>query len=218
MFENGHQYIAGEFCVGTADREVDIVNPATGEVLARPDLASPGDVDAAVRSARDAYPQWSGSTPAERSDAMLAFAAELHTIEAELASAETLQTGKRLRMSAEFDVAGSIDNVAFFAGAARHLTGLATGEYSGEHTSSIRREPLGVVGSVAPWNYPLQMAAWKVLPAIAAGNTIVLKAAEITPYTSLMFAEAATRAGIPPGDQRTDRNRPGRRRGSRRAP
>ncbi len=199
MFENGHQYIAGEFRAGTADSEVDIVNPATGQVLARPDLASAGDVDAAVRAAREAYPQWSRSTPGERSDAMLAFAAELRAIEADLASAETLQTGKLLQMSAEFDVAGSIDNVSFFAGAARHLTGLATGEYSGEHTSSIRREPIGVVGSIAPWNYPLQMAAWKVLPAIAAGNTIVLKAAEITPYTSLMFAEAATKAGIPPG-------------------
>ena len=94
---------------------------------------------------------------------------------------------------------GTIDNVAFFAGAARNLEGKASAEYSGEHTSSIRREPIGVVGSIAPWNYPLQMAAWKILPAIAAGNTIVLKPAELTPLTSVVFAEAAQRAGIPDG-------------------
>ncbi|UYM04438.1 aminobutyraldehyde dehydrogenase [Solicola gregarius] len=199
MFDNGHQYIAGELRTGTGDRDVEIVNPATGAVLATPDLASAADVDAAVRAARDGYATWSRVTPAERSDAMHAFAAELRTRSEDLARAETLQTGKPIRMSRDFDIAGSIDNVAFFAGTARHLPGLASGEYSGEHTSTIRREPIGVVGSIAPWNYPLQMAAWKVLPAIAAGNTIVLKAAEITPYTALMFAEAATTAGIPAG-------------------
>ncbi|MGH3359601.1 MAG: gamma-aminobutyraldehyde dehydrogenase [Nocardioidaceae bacterium] len=199
MFEDGHQYIGGEFRTGGAPRAVDVVNPATGEVVVTPDLASPDDVDAAVRAARDAYPQWSRATPAERSDAMHAFAAELRSRAEALATAETLQTGKPLRLSREFDIAGSIDNVSFFAGMARHLSGLASGEYSGDHTSSIRREPVGVVGSIAPWNYPLQMAAWKVLPAIAAGNTIVLKAAEITPFTALMFADAATRAGIPAG-------------------
>lgn len=199
MFDHGHQYIGGGFRTGTAERTVDVVNPATGDVVATPDLASPGDVDAAVRAARDAYPQWSTATPAERSDAMHAFAAELRSCSEDLALAETLQTGKPMRLSREFDIAGSIDNVSFFAGTARHLSGMASGEYSGDHTSSIRREPIGVVGSIAPWNYPLQMAAWKVLPAIAAGNTIVLKAAEITPFTALMFAEAATRAGIPAG-------------------
>ena len=88
---------------------------------------------------------------------------------------------------------GTVDNVAFFAGAARDLTGKSAGEYSGDHTSYVRREPIGVVGSIAPWNYPLQMAAWKILPAVAAGNTIVLKPAEITPLTSLLFAEAGHR-------------------------
>lgn len=199
MFDEGHQYIAGRHTVGGADRTVDIMNPATGEVIVTPDLAGPAEVDAAVRAAREAYPQWSGATPGERSDAMHAFAAELRSRSEDLAAAETLQTGKPMRLSRDFDIAGSIDNVAFFAGLARQLTGLASGEYSADHTSSIRREPIGVVGSIAPWNYPLQMAAWKVLPAIAAGNTIVLKAAEITPFTSLMFAEAATRAGLPDG-------------------
>jgi betaine-aldehyde dehydrogenase len=117
----------------------------------------------------------------------------------ELAQTETAQAGKPIRLSREFDVPGSIDNVAFFAGAARQLDGHAAGEYSGDHTSTIRRESLGVVGSIAPWNYPLQMAAWKVLPAIAAGNTIVLKPAENTPLTTLMLADACERAGIPAG-------------------
>jgi len=96
-------------------------------------------------------------------------------------------------------VPGTIDNVDFFAGAARHLQGQASAEYSPDHTSSTRRESLGVVGSISPWNYPLQMAAWKILPAVAAGNTIVLKPAEITPLTSLVFAELATEAGMPDG-------------------
>ena len=112
---------------------------------------------------------------------------------------ESRQAGKPIRLATEFDVPGTIDNTAFFAGAARHLDGLASAEYSPDHTSSIRREPVGVVGSVAPWNYPLQMAAWKILPAIAAGNTIVLKPAENTPLTSIMFAEATAAAGIPAG-------------------
>ena len=118
---------------------------------------------------------------------------------ADLALAETRQAGKPIRLSTEFDVPGTVDNTAFFAGAARNLEGKAAAEYSADHTSMIRREPIGVVGSVAPWNYPLQMAAWKVLPAVAAGNTIVLKPAEITPMTSVMFAQAALDAGIPPG-------------------
>ena len=112
---------------------------------------------------------------------------------------ETRQAGKPIRLTREFDVPGTIDNIAFFAGAARNLEGKATGEYSADHTSSIRREPIGVIGSISPWNYPLQMAAWKILPAIAAGNTIVLKPAEITPLTSLLFAQVATEAGIPDG-------------------
>jgi len=117
----------------------------------------------------------------------------------EYVAAETAQAGKPLRLSREFDVPGSIDNAAFFSGVARNLEGKASAEWDGEHTSIIRREPLGVVGSIAPWNYPLQMAMWKVLPAIAAGNTIVLKPAEITPTTTVMLAEDCKAAGIPAG-------------------
>ena len=118
-------------------------------------------------------------------------------IEAELAT--SLAPEVFVKLSREFDVPGSIDNVSFYAGAARNLEGRASAEYDGAHTSVIRREPVGVVGSIAPWNYPLQMAVWKVMPAIAAGNTIVLKPAEITPITSLMLAEDCTRAGLPNG-------------------
>ena len=107
---------------------------------------------------------------------MTKFAGILDERAADLASVESRQAGKPIRLATEFDVPGTVDNTAFFAGAARNLEGKAAGEYSGDHTSYIRREPIGVVGSIAPWNYPLQMAAWKVLPAIAAGNTIVLEA------------------------------------------
>ncbi|MFE9682522.1 gamma-aminobutyraldehyde dehydrogenase [Streptomyces sp. NPDC006285] len=198
-FADGAQYIAGELRKGTSGRRHTVVDPATGDELHTYELAGPGDVDAAVEAARQAFPGWSGATPGERSDAMHRFAAVLAERAEEFAQAESLQCGKPVKLSREFDVPGTIDNTAFFAGAARHLQGQSAGEYSGDHTSYVRREPIGVVGSVAPWNYPLQMAAWKVLPAIAAGNTIVLKPAELTPFTSLLFAEAATRAGIPDG-------------------
>ncbi|GAA1370893.1 gamma-aminobutyraldehyde dehydrogenase [Streptomyces beijiangensis] len=198
-FAAGAQYIGGQLRSGTSGRTHDVVNPATGETVYTYELASPADVDAAVAAARAAFPGWSGSTPGERSDALHRFAAVLAERAEEFAYAESLQCGKPVKLSTEFDVPGTVDNAAFFAGAARHLQGQSAGEYSGDHTSYVRREAIGVVGSIAPWNYPLQMAAWKILPAIAAGNTIVLKPAEITPLTSLLFAQAATEAGIPDG-------------------
>ncbi|MFI6022632.1 gamma-aminobutyraldehyde dehydrogenase [Streptomyces sp. NPDC051287] len=195
----GAQYIAGRFRTGTSGRTHAVVDPATGAEVYTYELAGTDDVDRAVAAARDAFPGWSGATPGERSDALHRFAAVLADRAEEFARAESLQCGKPLKLTREFDVPGTIDNTAFFAGAARHLQGQAAGEYSGDHTSYVRREAIGVVGSIAPWNYPLQMAAWKILPAIAAGNTIVLKPAELTPLTSLLFAEAATLAGIPDG-------------------
>ena len=112
---------------------------------------------------------------------------------------EVSQTGKPVRLATEFDVPGSIDNIDFFAGAARHLEGKATAEYSGDHTSSIRREAVGVVATIAPWNYPLQMAVWKVLPALAAGCSVVIKPAELTPLTTLTLARLCTAAGLQDG-------------------
>ncbi|WP_327172595.1 gamma-aminobutyraldehyde dehydrogenase [Streptomyces sp. NBC_01336] len=198
-FADGAQYIGGRLRSGTSGHSHEVVDPATGDTLYTYEAAGTADVDAAVEAAREAFPGWSGATPAERSEAMHRFAAVLAEQADDFAYAESLQCGKPLKLSTEFDVPGTVDNTSFFAGAARHLEGKSAAEYDGDHTSYVRREAIGVIGSIAPWNYPLQMAAWKVLPAIAAGNTIVLKPAEITPLTSLMFAQAATEAGIPDG-------------------
>jgi betaine-aldehyde dehydrogenase len=194
-----HQIVAGQRREGRSTETLEVLDPSSGETVERVRLADGSDVDDAVRAARSAFPGWSAAAPVERSAALARMAVLLDERAAELARTETRQTGKPIRLSTGFDVPGTVDNVAFFAGTARHLEGKAAAEYSGEHTSYVRREAVGVVGSVAPWNYPLQMAAWKVLPAIAAGNTIVLKPAEITPLTALLFAEAALDAGIPPG-------------------
>ncbi|MEV1048494.1 gamma-aminobutyraldehyde dehydrogenase [Streptomyces sp. NPDC049916] len=198
-FAEGAQYIGGRLVPGTSGRHHEVVDPATGRSVFRYELAGPKDVDAAVAAARAAFPGWSAATPGERSDALHRFAAVLAGQADDFAYAESLQCGKPLKLSTGFDVPGTVDNAAFFAGAARHLEGRAAAEYDGDHTSYVRREAIGVVGSIAPWNYPLQMAAWKILPAVAAGNTIVLKPAELTPLTSLMFAQAAGEAGIPDG-------------------
>ncbi|MFG2713876.1 gamma-aminobutyraldehyde dehydrogenase [Streptomyces goshikiensis] len=198
-FADGAQYIDGRLRSGTSGRSHTVIDPATGEEVLTYELASTADVDEAVAAAKRAFPGWSGATPGERSDALHRLAAVLAEQAGDFAYAESLQCGKPIKLSTEFDVPGTIDNTAFFAGAARHLQGQAAAEYSGDHTSYVRREAIGVVGSIAPWNYPLQMAAWKILPAIAAGNTIVLKPAEITPLTSLMFAQAAKDAGLPDG-------------------
>ncbi|GAA2751370.1 gamma-aminobutyraldehyde dehydrogenase [Kitasatospora cinereorecta] len=198
-FSAGAQYIAGRLTPGTGDEPFRVVNPADGSTVQQVTLASTADVDLAVAAARAALPEWSGATPGARSEALTRLAAVLGEHAEEFARVETAQTGKPIKLSTEFDVPGTVDNTAFFAGAARNLEGKAAGEYSGDHTSYVRREAIGVVGSISPWNYPLQMAAWKILPAIAAGNTVVLKPAELTPLTSLMFARACTEAGIPDG-------------------
>ncbi|MBB5870266.1 betaine-aldehyde dehydrogenase [Allocatelliglobosispora scoriae] len=199
MGELAHHLVGGEVVAGSSGDHFAVINPADGTTVTEINLADAGDVDAAVAAARAAYPGWSGATPAERSGKLVALAAVLTERADEFARVEVAQTGKPIRLATEFDVPGTIDNTAFFAGAARNLEGKAAGEYSGDHTSFVRRESIGVVGSISPWNYPLQMAAWKILPAIAAGNTIVLKPAELTPLTSVMLAQAALDAGIPAG-------------------
>ncbi|GGK98788.1 gamma-aminobutyraldehyde dehydrogenase [Streptomyces flaveus] len=199
METSGQQFIAGKRRSGTSGEQHSVTNPATGEVLATDTLAGPEDVNEAVAAARAAFAEWSRTTPAERSEAMLRWADRLQARSEEFADTESRIGGKPIRLTRGFDIPGSIDNVRFFAGAARNLEGRASAEYSGDHTSTVRREPIGVIGSIAPWNYPLQMAAWKVLPAVAAGNTVVLKPSELTPLTSVMFAEAAQEAGIPDG-------------------
>ena len=177
----------------------EVINPADGSVVAEMALATPADVDRAVAAARSALPGWAGATPAERSGVLFKLAELLDADSADVIAEEVSQTGKPVRLATEFDLPGSIDNIAFFAGAARHLEGKATAEYSADHTSSIRREAVGVVGTITPWNYPLQMAVWKVIPALAAGCTVVIKPAEMTPLTTLTLARLAEEAGLPAG-------------------
>jgi betaine-aldehyde dehydrogenase len=191
--------IGGRATAGSSGVSHAVVDPSDGSVVDTLVLADRSDVDRAVESARDAFAEWSLTPPVARSEALRCLAARLRERAEEYVETESRQTGKPVRLAREFDVPGSVDNVEFFAGAARHLQGSAAAEWDGDHTSVIRREPIGVVGSIAPWNYPLQMAMWKVLPAVAAGNTIVLKPAEITPLTTLMLAEDALVAGLPPG-------------------
>ena len=181
---------------GTAHQ---VINPATGAVVAELALATAADVDIAVASARAALPGWSTATPSERSAVLFKLAELVQEHAGQIVAEEVSQTGKPVRLATEFDVPGSIDNIAFFAGAARHLEGKATAEYSADHTSSIRREAVGVVATITPWNYPLQMAVWKVIPALAAGCSVVIKPAEITPLTTLTLARLATEAGLPDG-------------------
>lgn len=195
----GHCWIGGRAGHGTSGESWQVVDPATGRPVQAVQLAGRVEVDAAVAAARAALPGWSSAAPVDRSNALHALARVLDERAADLAATETAQTGKPIRLSTGFDVPGTVDNTVFFAGAARGLEGRASGEYSADHTSSIRREAVGVVGSIAPWNYPLQMAAWKILPAVAAGNTIVLKPSELTPLTALMMARAAKDAGFPDG-------------------
>jgi betaine-aldehyde dehydrogenase len=185
--------------VATGGQGFQIVNPANGGVVAEYALATTADVDTAVAAARTALPGWATATPADRS-AVLAKLAKLADEHADdLVAEEVSQTGKPVRLAREFDVPGSVDNIDFFAGAARHLEGKATAEYSADHTSSIRREAIGVVATITPWNYPLQMAVWKVLPALAAGCTVVIKPCELTPLTTLTLARLAGEAGLPDG-------------------
>ena len=198
MRQAGHQYIGGRYVTGSGGK-APVTDPASGQVLVEVDLAGADDVQAAVAAARAAAAGWAATSPAERAATLSRLAGRLAEQAEQLAQTETEQTGKPLRLSRDFDVAGTVDNAWFYAGSARDLEGRASAEYSPDHTSSVRREPVGVVGAICPWNYPLQMAGWKVFPALAAGCTIVLKPSELTPLTALMLAEAGTDAGLPAG-------------------
>ncbi len=176
-----------------------VIDPATDRPVAQMALATAGDVDTAVAVARAALPGWSGATPGERSAVLARLARVIERESDALAVEEVSQTGKPIRLATEFDLPGAVDNTDFFAGIARNLEGKASAEYSADHTSSIRREAVGVVVSITPWNYPLGMAVWKVMPALAAGCTVVLKPAELTPLTTITLARLATEAGLPDG-------------------
>ncbi len=177
-----------------------VLNPATGREHWRAPVSDAGEVDRAVRAARGAFAEWSRRTPAERSLALLALAELVERHGEELARLEALNAGKPLAAVLADELPAIADNLRFFAGAARALEGRAAGEYMQGYTSFVRREPVGVIGQITPWNYPLMMAVWKLAPALAAGNTVVLKPAETTPVTTVRFAELAAAAGVlPPG-------------------
>jgi betaine-aldehyde dehydrogenase len=176
----------------------DLVNPATGEVYASAPASSEEDVDRAMKAAEAAFETWGDTTPAERQKALLKIADALEARADEFVRVESQNTGKPIQMTADEELPPCVDQIRFFAGAARVLEGRATGEYMKDHTSSIRREPIGVVGQVTPWNYPLMMMVWKIAPALAAGNTVVLKPSDTTPASTTLFAEMAQEF-LPPG-------------------
>ncbi|MFW6033493.1 MAG: aminobutyraldehyde dehydrogenase [bacterium] len=194
-----HHWIDGAAAVPGSGEDGVLVDPATGERLGSVTLARADTVHSAVAAARAALEDWRQTTPAARSTLMQSWATRVEEHAAALARLETRQCGKPIRQSEALDVPGTVDCLRFFSGAARLLSGQSGGDYSGEHLSIERREPVGVIGSVIPWNYPLQTAAWKVAPAIAAGNTIVLKPSELTPLTAVLLAQAASEVGVPPG-------------------
>jgi aminobutyraldehyde dehydrogenase len=183
-------FIDGENRSAIDGRTAMVVDPATGERIAEVPAGGAADVDAAVAAAEAAFPAWSLTTPGERAKALLKLAERLEAAEEEFAALEALNVGKPMGLARE-EVEMIVDHLRFFAGAARVLEGRAAGEYLAGHTSMIRRDPLGVVGSVAPWNYPLLMAIWKICPALMTGNTLVLKPSEHTPLTALRLAELA---------------------------
>ncbi|MEY4989299.1 MAG: hypothetical protein RI933_932 [Actinomycetota bacterium] len=184
-------FINGEYVDAKSDDYSDVVNPATGETYAHAPVSSAADVAAAYQAAESAFEVWSNYTPGERQLALIRIADALEARSEEAADVESENTGKPRSTLVEYEMAPSVDQIRFFAGAARNLEGRATAEYARDHTSSIRREPIGVIGQVTPWNYPLNMAVWKFAPAIAAGNTVVIKPSDTTPASTLLLAEIA---------------------------
>ncbi|MDT7799913.1 MAG: betaine-aldehyde dehydrogenase [Actinomycetota bacterium] len=170
---------------------LDLTDPATGEVFGTSPIAGQSDVDKALASAARAFKVWRRSTPAQRQLALLKIADALEAHAAEFADLEVRETGKIRSVVLDEEIPECVSALRFFAGAARQLEGTAAGEYTEGHTSVIRREPVGVCAQIAPWNYPLMMAVWKIAPALAAGNTVVLKPAETTPSTAVRLAEIA---------------------------
>ena len=184
-------FVNGASSSATSGQSSDVINPANGEVYAKAPVSSAADVDAAYKAAAKGFEEWSQFTPGERQLALIRIADALEARADEAAAIESENTGKPLSTLVEYEIAPSVDQIRFFAGAARNLEGKATAEYARDHTSSIRREPIGVIGQITPWNYPLNMAVWKFAPAIAAGNAIVLKPSDTTPASTLWLAELA---------------------------
>jgi 1-pyrroline dehydrogenase len=190
-------FVDGKWVDAIEGGTMEVLNPATGETIAEVPSGTQADVDRAVEAAKKALPEWLETTPGERAEALLKLADAIEDNAEELAELESVNVGKPLSYARD-EMPVSADNIRFFAGAARLLEGKSAGEYMRGYTSMLRREPLGIVGGIAPWNYPLMMAVWKLAPALAAGNVQVLKPSEQTPLTTLKFAEFAAEI-LPPG-------------------
>src|SRR3954464_9582286 len=190
-------FIGGEWADSVSGETMEVVNPATGEVIAEVPRCNADDVDRAVEAAKQALPEWLDRTPKDRSELLHKLADVLDENAEELAQLESINVGKPL-MASRDEMPFSADNLRFFAGAARNLEGKSAGEYIEGYTSIIRREPLGIVGGICPWNYPLMMAIWKMGPALAAGNVQILKPSEQTPLSLLRWVQLAQEF-IPPG-------------------
>jgi betaine-aldehyde dehydrogenase len=184
-------FIDGEYVEATSESSFDLIDPATEEVYGSSPVSSAADVDSAFRAAATAFEVWGETTPAARQLALFRIADAMEANAEKFADLESLDTGKPRRSLVADEILLSVDQIRFFAGEARHLSGMASGEYLANHTSQIRREPIGVIAQVTPWNYPLNMAVWKFAPAIAAGNTTVLKPSDTTPSSTLFLAEIA---------------------------
>ncbi|MBM0127724.1 aminobutyraldehyde dehydrogenase [Pimelobacter simplex] len=191
-------FIDGASVDAASGATYDVVNPATGQAYTTAPASDAEDVDRAMRAAERAFETWGETTPKERQEALLRIAQAMEDRADDFVRAECENTGKPIGITAEEELPPSVDELRFFAGAARVLEGRSAGEYLKDHTSWIRREPIGVVGQVTPWNYPLMMAIWKIAPALAAGNTIVLKPSDTTPASTVLLAEVAAEF-LPPG-------------------
>jgi betaine-aldehyde dehydrogenase len=198
MASSVSNFINGRSVPAADGRTLDVTNPATGEVYLTSPLSGPEDVDQAYAAAAKAFESWRDSTPSDRQQALLKFADALDARAEQLIAVESENTGKPIALTRTEEIPPMVDQIRFFAGAARVLEGRSAGEYLAGHTSYIRREPIGVIGQVAPWNYPMMMAVWKFVPALAAGNTVVLKPSDTTPASTVLLAEIASEF-FPPG-------------------
>ncbi len=189
MADELRNFVGGQWTDTSFDKRADIIDPSTGEVYATAPVSGAAEVDAAFASAADASGGWRDATPAERSLALLKIADALEARASEFVAAESKNTGKPVALTLSEEVPPMVDQIRFFAGAARMLEGRSAGEYLSGFTSFIRREPVGVCAAVTPWNYPMMMSVWKWAPALAAGNTMVLKPSDTTPVSTLLFAE-----------------------------
>ena len=185
-------FVSGQYLDPEGDATLDIVDPSTARVVATAPVSGQADVDRAYAAASSAFETWGDTTPAERQAALLKFADAIEARAEDFVRLEGENTGKPHALTRSEEIPPMLDQLRFFAGAARVLEGKSAGEYMKGHTSFVRREPIGVVGQVTPWNYPMMMAMWKIAPALAAGNTIVLKPSDTTPETTLLLAELAS--------------------------